>query len=42
LLSDAKEIYAIAETRANATIKQQEDVNAQDTTIAQRERMVAD
>jgi hypothetical protein len=41
LLNDAKEMYAAAETCANATIKQQEDVKTQETAKAQREQMVA-
>jgi hypothetical protein len=42
LLSNAKELYAAAKAHANATIKQQEDVNAQEITIAQREQAVVD
>jgi hypothetical protein len=37
LLHDAKELYATVEARANATIKQQEDLNAQAVIMAQRE-----
>jgi hypothetical protein len=37
LLNDTKELYAITEARANATIKQQEDLNAQVAVMAQRE-----
>jgi hypothetical protein len=35
LLHNAKELYAAAEACANTTIKQQKDLNAQATTIAQ-------
>jgi hypothetical protein len=35
LLHDTKELYAVAEARANATIKQQEDLNAQAVATAQ-------
>jgi hypothetical protein len=37
LLNDTKELYTITEARANATIKQQEDLNAQVAVMAQRE-----
>jgi hypothetical protein len=39
---DAKELYAAAEARANATIKQEEDLNAQAVVTAQREQAVAE
>jgi hypothetical protein len=37
LLHNSKELYAATEARANATIKQQEDLNAQAAATAQRE-----
>jgi hypothetical protein len=37
LLHNSKELYATTEARANATIKQQEDLNAQAAATAQRE-----
>jgi hypothetical protein len=42
LLNDAKGLYAIAESHANATIKQQEDLNAQAAVMAQQEKAVVD
>jgi hypothetical protein len=39
---DAKELYTAAEAHANATIKQQEDLNAQVAATAQREQAVAE
>jgi hypothetical protein len=42
LLHDAKKLYATAEARANATIKQQEDLNTQAVATAQREQAVAE
>jgi hypothetical protein len=40
LLHDIKELYATAEARANATIKQQEDLNTQGAVTAQWEQVV--
>jgi viroplasmin and RNaseH domain-containing protein len=42
LLHDTKELYATAESRANATIKQQEDLNAQPAATAQLEQAAAE
>jgi hypothetical protein len=42
LLNDAKELYATVEARANAIIKQQEDLNAEVVAMAQQEQTVAD
>jgi hypothetical protein len=42
LLDDAKELYAVAEARTNATIKQQEGLNAQAVATAKREQAVAE
>jgi hypothetical protein len=42
LLDNAKELYAVAEARTNATIKQQEDLNAQAVATAKREQAVAE
>jgi hypothetical protein len=42
LLHDTKELYAVAEARANATIKQQEDLNAQAVATAQWEQAVVE
>jgi hypothetical protein len=42
LLHDAKELYAIAKACANATIKQQEDLNAQAAAMIQREQAVVE
>jgi hypothetical protein len=42
LLHDTKELYVAAEARANATIKQQEYLNAQAADTAQREQAVAE
>jgi hypothetical protein len=42
LVHDAKELYAVDEGHANATINQQEDHNAQATTMAQREQAVVE
>ncbi len=41
-MHDAKESYATSEARVNATIKQEEDLNAQATAMAQREQVAAD
>jgi hypothetical protein len=42
LLHDTKELYAVAQACANATIKQQEDLNAQAAATAQCEQVVAE
>jgi hypothetical protein len=42
LLHDAKELYATAKAHVNATIKQQENLNAQATVMAQREQAVVE
>jgi predicted HTH domain antitoxin len=42
LLNNAKELYATAEAHASATIKQQEDLNAQAAAMVQQEQAVAD
>jgi hypothetical protein len=42
LLHDAKELYAAAEPPANATMKQQEDLNTQEAVTTQREQTVAE
>jgi hypothetical protein len=42
LLHDAKELYAASEVHANATIKQQDGLNTQVMTMAQREQAVAE
>jgi hypothetical protein len=42
LLHDTKELYAAAEAHANATIKQQKDLNAQAVTMAKWEQAVAE
>jgi hypothetical protein len=42
LLHDTKELYVTAEARANATIKQQEYLNAQAAATTQREQAVAE
>jgi hypothetical protein len=42
LLHNAKELYATTEAHANATIKQQEDLNAQVATTTQREQVVVE
>jgi hypothetical protein len=42
LLEDAKELYAKAEACADATIKQQEDLNGNTIAVSQRELMVVE
>jgi hypothetical protein len=42
LMHDAKELYAAAEAHANATIKQQEDLNVQAAAKAQRDLVAAE
>jgi hypothetical protein len=42
LMEGGKEWYAQTEARADTTIKQQEDLNVQATTMAQWEQAVAD
>jgi hypothetical protein len=41
MVEKAKDLYADTEARANATIKQHEDLNGQMISLAQQERMVA-